>query len=86
MTEEIINGVSNDSSGSAVISQTTDDDSFDLRDSAGLYYIAQTFEPGTNYTITAIELKLLKTGSPSGYVWVELWNTSSYVPSSRRRS
>lgn len=81
MTEEVINGVSNNST-SAVISQTTDDDPIDLRDSAGTYYIAQTFQPGTDYTITAVEVKLLKTGSPSGYVWIELWNTLSNEPSS----
>ena len=82
MTEEIINGVSNDSSGAEVISQIQNDENiFHLRDTAGTYYIAQTFRPGSNYTITAIELMLLRTGNPRGYVWVELWTTSGGNPS-----
>jgi len=79
MTEEVINGVSNDSSGNAVISQINDDDPINLRNGSSSYYIAQTFDGG-GYTITAIEIKLLKTGSPKGYVWVELWNTDGTYP------
>lgn len=47
--------------------------------------LAQTFQPGSttlDKAITAVELYLQGFGSPTGYIWVEIFNTSSNVPSS----
>jgi hypothetical protein len=44
---------------------------------------AQTFQPSIKKQISAIDLKLSKTGSPDGYVWVEIWNTSGDLPTSK---
>ena len=44
-------------------------------------YAAQTFQPSVAFTTTSAKVRLKKTGTPSGTVYLELWSTSSNLPS-----
>lgn len=52
-----------------------------FRNSAGLHSMAQGFEVDTTGTVASIQLTLLKVGSPTGNLWVEIQTNSSGVPS-----
>lgn len=53
-----------------------------LRYSTSYEKLGQTFLPGSSYQIAAVDLLLQQFGSPDGYVWVEIWNTYSNLPTS----
>src|SRR3990167_271353 len=54
-----------------------------LRDAAARTGLAQGFKPDYALPIARVTLKLKKTGSPTGNIWVEIWSDSGSAPSAQ---
>jgi hypothetical protein len=62
-------------------SQTTTDTNYNLRDTSDVQTkLAQTFDTDVTGTVEFVDLKFLKTGTPTGNFWLSIYATSAGVP------
>src|SRR3990167_5888647 len=64
---------------------TGDDDRGDLRRSTvpANLLLGQQFTPTIGLNVIQVDLKLFKTGSPTGNIWAEIWSDSTDLPNAQ---
>src|SRR3990172_6030365 len=51
-----------------------------LRDDAARTYVAQGFKTATAGVLHSIDISLLRVGTPTGYLWAEIWSDNAGYP------